>query len=502
MNKFYENLDKEYTFVRTVEREPMPEFRAAARAPNIEVLVERLKLQELRERVRFHDLMMDFDPLRTGLISVPRFHACLNQGKVELSDREFRLLVDRYADENKKQDMSETHLYSKLDTSDAIPVIRWMDFYNDINEIYTTKGLEKTPLKETHGPSLSTLRNLSIIDPVYSEKNDKLKAILEEYHALVVQRRIFLKPTFHDYDRHNNGRITISQFTQAIKTVGFPLGSRIDVLYEHYRDMNVPTDVNYLAFLADVEADKLEEKKAAERAYEYNQKLEMENRAAELRREKRRKKMLELLSRPAADMILDFQQRFRARQIRWKDWFVDHDKLNTGYVLASRFRQDANMTGFDFTEIEFDFIKKYFCDDEDNHPGYINYVLWSDIMDEPFTTKGFEKDPHMQSTVIPIPKKKGVSVELTEEQEVLVAQAIARFHKYTIDRRVYLRPHLKDFDRLNNGHITRAQFRSSCGLLGLQFRSEDEQEAVVEKFCDSYGFLYYEFINACETGGY
>lgn len=34
-----------------------PEFRADSKAPNVEVLLERLKLQTLRERIRFHEFM-------------------------------------------------------------------------------------------------------------------------------------------------------------------------------------------------------------------------------------------------------------------------------------------------------------------------------------------------------------------------------------------------------------------------------------------------------------
>jgi hypothetical protein len=37
---------------------------------------------------------------------------------------------------------------------------------------------------------------------------------------------------------------------------------------------------------------------------------------------------------------------------------------------------DANMAGFDFTEIEFDFIKKYFSDDPEQHPG-IYFIYFS-----------------------------------------------------------------------------------------------------------------------------
>jgi hypothetical protein len=81
-----------------------------------------------------------------------------------------------------------------------------VDFCDDVNRVFTSKGLEKEPLKETSAPSITSLRNLSIIDPVFSEKSQRLNQILDEYNAILLQRRIFVKPAFQDYDRHNNGR--------------------------------------------------------------------------------------------------------------------------------------------------------------------------------------------------------------------------------------------------------------------------------------------------------
>jgi hypothetical protein len=98
------------------------------------------------------------------------------------------------------------------------------------------------------------------------------------------------------------------------------------------------------------------------------------------------------------------------------------------------------------------------------------------------------------------PTKKGVSTPLTDEENQFVATAIARFHKYVVNRRVFMKPHLQDYDRLHNGHITPSQFQCSCGTLGLNYASEDEFKAIVEKFTDTLGFLYGSFVEACETG--
>jgi hypothetical protein len=194
------------------------------------------------------------------------------------------------------------------------------------------------------------------------------------------------------------------------------------------------------------------------------------------------------------------QARSKQKSIRRKGFFIDNDPLHTNYVPASRFRSCCDIAGMTLSDEEFRYCLTTFCDDEERHPGFVHYTLFNDKMDEVFTTKGFDTEPLMQPREWVPPTKKGLSTPLTAEEKEHVARAIARFHKHLINRRVFMKPHLQDYDRLNNGHITPAQFQCSCGTLGLQFSSEDEFKAVAEKFTDSLGFLYGSFVDACETG--
>ncbi|KAA6387828.1 MAG: hypothetical protein EZS28_016645 [Streblomastix strix] len=71
--------------------------------------VTHLKLQKQRERERFAEFMKDYDPLRTGLIARNRFISTLTLAKVEMSDREFEMLVDRFTDPNKRIEQEDFH---------------------------------------------------------------------------------------------------------------------------------------------------------------------------------------------------------------------------------------------------------------------------------------------------------------------------------------------------------------------------------------------------------
>ncbi|KAH7826355.1 putative ef hand family protein [Monocercomonoides exilis] len=486
-------------FTMTTERKMLPEFRPETKAPSIDVLLERMKLQELRERMRLSEFMKDYDPLRKGLIPRTRFRSALNLAKVELSEREFEMLVEEFSDPTQMAGLSETHRKSQLDTSDSLPTIRWMDFCDTVDSIFTSKKLEKAPTRHLEPAALSTLRNLSIIDPVYSTKSEALQSVISEYHEIMVTRRLFMKPAFQDFDRHNNGRVTVAQFRQALDILKLPINeSRANLLCAHYRDMIVPTDVNYLAFLRDVERESAEELQEKEEMKQFEEMAATRERDFAMKRKMQREAARASIT--DSEMLRHLQSRTKQKSIRWKEFFVDFDPLRTGYVAKQRFRSCCDSAGMTLTDEEFDFCINSFCDDPENRSGMVHYTAFADTMDSVVTMKGYEENPSLGAPEWIPPTKKGLSTPLSPEEEQMVSEAIQRFHKIVKNRGLFMKPHLKDFDRLHNGHITAAQFQGSCGTLGLGWKSEDEMNAVIEKFSDSLGFLYIPFVDSCEEG--
>lgn len=77
---------------------------------------------------------------------------------------------------------------------------------------------------------------------------------------------------------------------------------------------------------------------------------------------------------------------------------------------------------------------------------------------------------------------------------------VAKFnvtHFRATQRRVLVKPVFQDFDRHNNGHVTRHQFRQCLTTLELHC-TEAEMQALEAKFCNDTGFNYLAFLSELE----
>ena len=84
----------------------------------------RKKVKE--SRVRLKEFLRDFDKLRSGSITISQFRIGLNMGKLDLSNAEFGLVCESFA-------------------SDIPGKVKWQEFVDKIEEVFTSKGLEQNP---------------------------------------------------------------------------------------------------------------------------------------------------------------------------------------------------------------------------------------------------------------------------------------------------------------------------------------------------------------------
>jgi Ca2+-binding EF-hand superfamily protein len=82
-----------------------------------------------QERIRLGEFLRDFDKLRSGLITQSQFRIGLNMGKITLSNAEFDHICEHFG-------------------SDPVGKVRWRDFVDAIEEVFTLKGLEQKPTIE------------------------------------------------------------------------------------------------------------------------------------------------------------------------------------------------------------------------------------------------------------------------------------------------------------------------------------------------------------------
>merc|ERR1712079_448789 len=81
----------------------------------------------------------------------------------------------------------------------------------------------------------------------------------------------------------------------------------------------------------------------------------------------------------------------------------------------------------------------------------------------------------------------------SEDHSSFVEQIMEQLRQRANQRRVLAKPVFQDFDKHNNGHVTRGQFRQCLTMLELHL-TEAEMQALEAKFCNDTGFNYLAFL--------
>ena len=97
-----------------------------------------------------------------------------------------------------------------------------MDFCDDVDVIFTKKGIDKDPVYRV--PQIDR----SIIEPIKSipvnftpAEQETLNNLLASYESAFKNKRVHLKPLFEDFDITKIGYVTKNQFTRILKQFDF-----------------------------------------------------------------------------------------------------------------------------------------------------------------------------------------------------------------------------------------------------------------------------------------
>ena len=138
-----------------------------------------------QERVRIKEFLSDFDKLRSGCITVHQLRKGLKMGKIELSEAEFQSIVNHYP------------------STTAPNSIRYTEFCEDIEAVFTRPRLEKDPMRTVgKGEESRTQTFYGIAGPSGSER-DMANVVVERFRAHLVRLRLQSKTFFQEWDRHN-----------------------------------------------------------------------------------------------------------------------------------------------------------------------------------------------------------------------------------------------------------------------------------------------------------
>lgn len=211
--------------------------------------MNRLKKVVYKHRIRVKEFLMDFDRLRSGSMHENFFITSLSMAGIDrkLSAQQIETIVDAY----------------RVQVTPSLSMIDWVKFVDDVETIFTLKGLEKSPLTKIPAEPTELLdktRYQFCRKQLSCEKEDELNRVLDVMSSKVAKRGILVKPFFEDASRDANSirlinHVTPQQFKQVLNVkLGMNVESRdLELLTGKYINEDYGDMVNYVAFSSRVD---------------------------------------------------------------------------------------------------------------------------------------------------------------------------------------------------------------------------------------------------------
>ena len=162
----------------------------------MEDVIEKIQKITKQKSLRISEFMRDYDPLRSGSITSSQFLSSLSMLKVYLSQKEAKMLIEKYANPDKEGE------------------VLWTKFADDIDVVFVVKHLEK---REVRFPQVSLLRCLRALFDV-SQHGHRIHSALS-YQVFIFQ-----------------GSISINIITKIFIFVKYFFIMRVTFVFIYYTD--------------------------------------------------------------------------------------------------------------------------------------------------------------------------------------------------------------------------------------------------------------------------
>ncbi len=221
------NHSKEY-FPKTQAFESQAEI-VRNTPDDIDDVITRIRVLCKQQRIRISEFFRDFDRLRSGHITAAQFRIGLTMAKCPISTQEFDHLTTHF-----KAPKEGAH-------------VRWRDFSERVDEIFTTKGLEKSvdiPVGEVRTNTVYGRRE------AIAEERTLVQTVVENFREVIRKNRLDAKSFFQDRDALRHFKVSPKIFRQVLNTLGFQISEdEVNAVALVYG--NEDNSIKYAEFLRD-----------------------------------------------------------------------------------------------------------------------------------------------------------------------------------------------------------------------------------------------------------
>ncbi|XP_018321327.1 uncharacterized protein LOC108734325 [Agrilus planipennis] len=357
----------------------------------------------------------------------------------------------------------------------------------------------------------------------------RLSVLITKIASIVNLRKLLLMPFFQDYElvTKNNGTVTIAHFARILDYLKILVSADdFNLLIKRYQKDGYT--INYMAFVNDIDntIKYMEAYGILDLGGDVVSQFPGRVISAELPKLPRPEigKILaasifgkQSIFHPALEppkeqrdlmtLMTRIQRHILENRIRLSEFFEDFDPLRCGKVTVSQFHRCLDAIGISglhrlyLSLPEIETIVTQYKDPID--AGRVCWKTFEDDVNQVFTTQELEKCPSPEiekppQEVANLPKM-GAKVwdNVQPPMRDLCEEAVEKVKNKTMKRGILLKPWFRDYDKNNNGHVSRSQMRQSILASGILL-SDEELYALEERFNDDVGFNYFWFLREVE----
>uniref|UniRef100_A0A7S3IED6 EF-hand domain-containing protein n=1 Tax=Strombidium inclinatum TaxID=197538 RepID=A0A7S3IED6_9SPIT len=197
-------------------------------AKDMEALLQKIRDSVKRHRIRIGEFFQDHDPLRKGTIEATKFRTTLYAQKIQLTTEEYQKLEDYFR-------------------CPVDPIrIRYFDFNEEVEKIFTVKNLEKDPtqtLSNYAAPSILDAKNKMV-----GTEEEELEKCMKRIGVDIKHRRLLIKPFFQDKDKSRSGFISNTRFRSIFDSQKLWITDREYYLINKRFQAGAANEINYVEF--------------------------------------------------------------------------------------------------------------------------------------------------------------------------------------------------------------------------------------------------------------
>ncbi|ESO00551.1 hypothetical protein HELRODRAFT_175512 [Helobdella robusta] len=441
-----------------------------------------------KARVRSVEFFKDYDPLRSGLITVTQFlaglDACLGK-EVDLSEEVKCIIFRGFEVEDKR--------------------ICYRDFCNILDSAFMEPNLEKTPTKDVFVPPPEAFGRR--MNDLAVEDEEKLSIVIKKIQKDMDVYRVPIETFFKNFETSKNSRlVTKTQFRRVLSQCQINIHpSDFELLCKKFA-YPVPDYINIPASMELVDPCKivriLKQRNSEKNAKnilsaDFNNNCNNNN---GITGNTNRKEPIDvgcLMDKLRNHIIL--------MSIRTNDYFLDFDPLRSGRISKTQFHRvlafmglSSIRLGLNFDLDEMNALSDHYESKVDcNAVDYRQFVY---DLEKGYADKHLDKAPSLR--MIPYSDllcKKSGTIEresFSEEQKLRHDRAMCKIASKIYSRNIDLLQIFRNFDKLRHGHLNRFKFRQALGIADLFCPDELDMTAMEAAFYDDEGVNYVAFLQS------